>query len=137
MSSYLAAQALQKAERDWRAGKMVPCRITVALNANSLYGPEVDVACGAEEPAVDQWEAGILYPTWQQVLLLAELCGVTPGFFMQDFAGDKEPMRGIICSRGRGGRGCVPFDTSGQVTVFAREAIAVTVRGASHVAHPR
>lgn len=62
----------------WRAGELRPCRITLALNARGLYGPQVDEACGAAEPDVDLWEAGKLYPTWEQVLLLAKLCGVTP-----------------------------------------------------------
>jgi len=62
----------------WRAGELRPDRITMALNAAKLYGPEVDVACGAAEPDVDLWEAGKLYPTWEQVLLLAKLTGVTP-----------------------------------------------------------
>jgi hypothetical protein len=50
------------------------------LDAQALYGPEVDKACGAEEPDVDLWEAGKLYPTWRQVLMLAELTGNTPRF---------------------------------------------------------
>lgn len=62
----------------WRAGELRPDRITLALNARALYGPEVDEACGASEPDVDLWEAGKLYPTWEQVLLLAKLTGVTP-----------------------------------------------------------
>jgi hypothetical protein len=62
----------------WRAGELRPYRITMALNARGLYGPDVDVECGASEPDVDLWEAGKLYPTWEQVLLLAKLTGVTP-----------------------------------------------------------
>jgi hypothetical protein len=62
----------------------VPWRITVVLDAKGLYGPEVDEACGAAEPDVDLWEAGVLYPTWEQVQRLAELCGVTPRFLMDD-----------------------------------------------------
>lgn len=62
----------------WRAGELRPYRITTALNARGLYGPEVDIACGVSEPDVDLWEAGKLYPTWDQVVLLAKLTGVTP-----------------------------------------------------------
>jgi len=68
------------AYRLWRAGELQPHLITRALDARALYGPEVDIACGATEPDVDLWEAGKLYPAWRQVLLLAELCGVTPRF---------------------------------------------------------
>jgi hypothetical protein len=64
----------------WRAGEVKPYMITRCLDVKGLYGPEVDKACGAEEPDVDLWEAGKLYPTWQQLLLLAKLCGVTPRF---------------------------------------------------------
>lgn len=66
------------AYRLWRAGELRPYLITHALDARSLYGPEVDVACGATEPDVDLWEAGKLYPTWAQLLRLAALCEVTP-----------------------------------------------------------
>jgi hypothetical protein len=64
---------LDEARRLWGEGKMVPQRITMALDVRKLYGPEVDIACGAVEPDVDRWEAGKLYPTWRQVLLLAQL----------------------------------------------------------------
>lgn len=66
------------AYRLWRAGELQPYLITHALDARGLYGPKVDEACGATEPDVDLWEAGKLYPTWGQVLRLADLCGVTP-----------------------------------------------------------
>lgn len=68
------------AYRLWQAGELRPYRITRALDAKALYGPEVDAACGANEPDVDLWEAGKLYPTWEQVILLAKLTGVTPRF---------------------------------------------------------
>lgn len=71
----------QRLKRDWAAGLLVPHRITLALDLAKLDGPEVDRACGAEEPAVDMWEAGTLYPTWDQLLALADLCGVPAGFF--------------------------------------------------------
>ncbi|MDF3320228.1 hypothetical protein P3G66_31950, partial [Rhodococcus sp. C3V] len=41
-------------------------RITRALDAAELYGPDVDIACGAQEPAVDEWEAGTRYPSFGQ-----------------------------------------------------------------------
>ena len=66
----------------WAAGKVVPHRITTALDMQGLYGPEVDEACGATEPDVDMWEAGTLYPTWEQVLALARLTDYPPRFFM-------------------------------------------------------
>lgn len=74
---------LEKAKRLWKAGKMVPWQITIALDAMGLEGPEVDVACGAKEPDVDQWESGDLYPTWEQVLALSKLTGRLPILFME------------------------------------------------------
>lgn len=64
---------------------IVPARITLALDAAGLYGPEVDDQVGTYEgnPAgdVDAWELGEAIPTREQVRLLAELCGVTVAFF--------------------------------------------------------
>lgn len=73
-----------RAELLYRGGHLAPWRITMALDAKGLDGPEVDIACGTAEPDVDLWEAGVLYPTWEQVLKLATLCGVTPRFLMDD-----------------------------------------------------
>lgn len=78
---YDDALAAQRDYRLWAAGEVVPARITTALDAAGLDGPEVDEACGAREPDVDMWEAGLLYPTWEQLCLLADLTGCTPGFF--------------------------------------------------------
>jgi hypothetical protein len=77
------AEAEAREARDyrlWAAGLLKPWLITFKLDAMNLYGPEVDVACGAREPDVDLWEAGRLYPTWEQTKLLAKLVGCTPGF---------------------------------------------------------
>nr|WP_294637914.1 hypothetical protein [uncultured Rhodococcus sp.] len=60
----------------WRDGKLVPWYITHTLDCGQHIGPQVDIACKAEEPAVDRWEAGVLYPTWEQAVALAELVGV-------------------------------------------------------------
>lgn len=73
----------QEAKRRWEAGLVVPHYITVALDLNGLYGPEVDEACGASEPDVDRWEAGELYPGWDQLCALAELAGYPVAFFVR------------------------------------------------------
>lgn len=72
---------IERAELRWGIGEVVPFRITQALDGAGLFGPEVDVACGAVEPAVDEWEAGVRYPTFEQLLLLAELTGHDPEWF--------------------------------------------------------
>lgn len=68
------------AYRLWRAGELRPYLVTRVLDAAGLDGPEVDVECGTQEPDVDLWEAGKLYPTWEQLRRLAKLTGVTPRF---------------------------------------------------------
>ncbi len=69
------------AHQRWAAGMVVPHNISTALDAMGLEGPEVDAECGVREPAVDLWEAGKLYPTWDQLVRLAALTGCTPRFF--------------------------------------------------------
>lgn len=71
-----------RAREKWAMGLVVPAHITIALDAADLYGPEVDRACGVVEPAVDMWEAGRLYPTWEQIVAVAELTRKTPAYFM-------------------------------------------------------
>lgn len=75
-------QHLEAARRDWKAGHVQPWRITQALDAAGLWGPEVDEKCGGAEPMVDEWEEGARYPTFEQLLELAALTGVTPAMFM-------------------------------------------------------
>ncbi|MDJ0434682.1 hypothetical protein [Rhodococcus qingshengii] len=60
----------------WRTGKLVPWYITCRLDGGRHNGPEVDIACHAEEPAVDNWELGRLYPNWGQTVALARLLNV-------------------------------------------------------------
>lgn len=74
------------ARRQWAKGLVRPYLITMWLDAKDLYGPEVDRACGVEEPTVDQWEAGHVYPTWEQLCALAELCGVRPWAFIREIS---------------------------------------------------
>lgn len=84
-----------RARSNWESGLVVPWRITVALDAMGLYGPEVDEACGAQEPDVDRWEAGELYPTWEQLVALADLTGCTARFFTMH---DVEPIPAALTS---------------------------------------
>lgn len=79
----LDEQAHDKALSDWWAGRVVPHLITMALDADGLYGPDVDRACLVAEPTVDRWEAGEVYPSWEQLCALAELTGKQPSWFME------------------------------------------------------
>lgn len=96
------AVRLQREERLLATAKPNPARITAALDAAGLWGPEVDRACGVEEPTVDLWEAGELVPTPDQVRALAKLCGVTPTMFY----GEHKPVPMWLC----GSDGCEYID---------------------------
>ncbi len=82
-AGYAAALARQENEQLIRAGKVVPARITMALDFRGLEGPEVDAACGGAEPDVDMWELGQAVPAPEQVVKLAELTGFPVAFFYQ------------------------------------------------------
>ncbi|HKS46746.1 MAG TPA: hypothetical protein VJT49_16865 [Amycolatopsis sp.] len=118
----------QRAYHEWRAGKLVPYRITLALDAKDLYGPEVDAACGVAEPQVDMWEAGTLYPTWEQLQALAALTGCTERFFMRQPHEDLPHETSMRFHR-IGGQKCDRRQPP-PVRAFTREAIAATVRSA-------
>ncbi|MCF8786209.1 hypothetical protein [Rhodococcus ruber] len=60
----------------WLAGKLVPWYISHHLDRGRHTGPAVDIACNAEEPAVDMWELGTVYPRWDQTVALARLLDV-------------------------------------------------------------
>lgn len=82
----------------------VLARITAALDLRGLYGPEVDRACGVEEPTVDQWEAGELVPTPEQVDALARLTDFPVAYFYMPMKALTGPM--FLCSEG----GCEIID---------------------------
>ncbi|WP_143542740.1 hypothetical protein [Rhodococcus qingshengii] len=60
----------------WHSGKLAPLVITTLLDRGRHFGPHVDHACKEEEPEVDLWEVGRLYPRWDQTIALAQLLGV-------------------------------------------------------------
>ncbi|MFQ4149814.1 hypothetical protein AAGW05_14155 [Arthrobacter sp. LAPM80] len=69
----------------WQGGVLRPTAITLAFEpqaragrrgaaASTVFvGEWVDVACGVQEPAVDRWEQGLIYPTWEQLCKLSAL----------------------------------------------------------------
>lgn len=115
----------------WREGLLSPRAITAALDMRQLYGPEVDRACGVEEPAVDQWEAGQLYPSWEQVEALSRLTGFAVRFFTGDH--DAEITGGFMCQRSGRGRGCYPLSGSRGPREFPRDVVAATPGTRWHV----
>lgn len=76
------AEMLRIARIKWAAGLVIPDHITVVLDMGGHYGPEVDAACLAAEPDVDMWEAGRLYPRWEQVRALSKLAGFGEVYLM-------------------------------------------------------
>ncbi|MEI4742000.1 hypothetical protein [Rhodococcus erythropolis] len=83
--AFTAAQrraAHDRAYEHWITGALAPYRITRALDAAELYGPDVDIACGAQEPACGDWEAGTRYPSFEQLLALAALTHQSPDSFI-------------------------------------------------------
>lgn len=72
------------ARRAWEAGLVRPDMLTLWLDYRGLDGPGVDAACGVREPTVDLWEAGRVYPSWEQLLALAKLCQVPVWKFTED-----------------------------------------------------
>ncbi|MEX7469096.1 hypothetical protein AB4Z39_05215 [Mycobacterium adipatum] len=109
----------------WREGLVSPRAITAALDVRALYGPEVDEACGVQEPAVDQWEAGQLYPSWEQLEALSRLTGFPVQFFTR--AHDSEITGGFLCQRSGRGRGCRPLSTPRGPQEFPPDVVAATV----------
>lgn len=117
-SSQLTPAQRRNLDRSTREGKAPnPKRITFALDARGLYGPEVDIACGVVEPAVDEWEAGTRVPTPAQVVALARLTEFPVGFFYR--ADPPATEVGYICSRtGPRGQRCVRIDNRPDATVL-------------------
>ena len=64
----------------WAGGKLIPAAISMRIEMHLIShpehdGPAFDPLVLAAEPEVDHWEAGILYPTWEQTVALCELTG--------------------------------------------------------------
>lgn len=110
--------ALTEAQAKWRRGAVYPDSITAALDMQNLYGPEVDKACGVEEPAVDMWEAGELYPTWEQLLALSALTGFPVHFFTT--SRPAPPSSVMACSP----RGCEVIEPKPTVSRYPRAVVA-------------
>jgi hypothetical protein len=79
----------------------VPAQMTQAFNLRELEGPEVDEACGAAEPAVDRWEAGLEVPTSLQVRLMAQLTRCRISWFYQPVREEERSMTIRLCYRSR------------------------------------
>jgi hypothetical protein len=97
-AGYARAQTAQDTDRRAAAGRVVPARITMALDSRGLEGPDVDTACGTFEgnPAgdVDMWELALAVPTAEQVRAIAQLSGYPLAWFYEPLA--PGPMVGPV-----------------------------------------
>jgi hypothetical protein len=83
------------------AGTVDPRRITIALDALGLDGPEVDEALGvhnALDTVVDSWEAGDTAPTLSELRRLCTLTGKILAWFFG--ATPLSPTSGWACGNG-------------------------------------
>lgn len=114
--------------QDWQHGRVVPHRITMALDLHGHHGPEVDAACGVEEPAVDMWEAGTLYPSWEQLQALAVICPqVLLAYFVLPLI-DPLPLATSLRFHRVGGRATDQREPPA-VRCYPPEVVWATVRG--------
>ena len=123
------APGAAEAKTRWQRGLAVPHRITLALDIARLDGPGVDEACGVQEPAVDLWECGRLYPTWEQLCRLAQLTGFPVAFFTAPLASEP-PM--LVNLHRPYGNGQAVFEAVRQerpVPAFTQSAIRRTLGG--------
>lgn len=124
LAAIAAGPGAAEAHRLWHAGLTVPYWVTTALDVRELDGPEVDEACGTQEPAVDLWEAGQLYPEWEELLRLALLTGFPVGFFTRE--SPEHPLRVSETSL----RFHMPLPPEREpVLAFTRAAIEATLAG--------
>lgn len=105
---YMAARTRQENEALIASGKVVPARITIALDIRELDGPEVDEQCDTWDgnPAgdVDRWELALAVPSPDQVRLLAELTDFPEVWFYLPIEPGPLPGDGPVWLCGR--RGC-------------------------------
>lgn len=105
---YAKARLNQEGERLIAAGRVVPARITMALDIGGHEGPAVDLACGTFEgnPAgdVDMWETALAAPSPEQVRALSKLTGYPMAWFYE--AIEPGPLTGPVWMCWTGRRGC-------------------------------
>jgi hypothetical protein len=82
---------------------VVPTRITTALDARGLDGPDVDEQVGTwtGNPAgdVNAWQRGEAVPSREQVRRLAELCEMPVVYFYEPITDAERDMVVFICGR--------------------------------------
>jgi hypothetical protein len=84
---YASAAHRASTEKLIAGGKVVPARITIALDICGLDGPEIDEQVGTwhgnPDGDIDRWEQALAVPSPQQVELLATLTECTVAWFYE------------------------------------------------------
>lgn|SRR5699024_1325485 len=71
----------------WRQGGIVPGRIALARAYLGLHPQNIANVCGTDAEAVDLWELGLEYPTWDEFTDVVLLSGLPWGFFVRPVVG--------------------------------------------------
>ncbi len=100
----------QDNERLLADGRVVPARITMAMDLAGLHGPDVDERCGTYHgnPAgdIDRWEQALAVPSAEQVELMAAETGFPVPWFYRPVKPGPTPGEGPIWICWRDRRGC-------------------------------
>lgn len=111
------------AYRHWRRGQAVPGRVTLARAYLNLGPQNVANVCGTDAEAVDLWELGIEYPTWDELGDLALLSSLPIGFFMRPVEGPGALFAVPDSWEGDG------HERDGLVSTCCQEGVRDSVRG--------
>lgn len=75
------------AYRTWRAGHLVPGRIALARQYHALPQQSVANVCGTDLEAIDLWEQGVEYPSWDELQDFLALTRLPVEFFARPVEG--------------------------------------------------
>jgi hypothetical protein len=108
--AYSAAAVSQRDGRLIASGKVVPARISIAMDIAGLDGHGVDLRCGTyhgnPDGDVDRWEQAIAVPSPEQVRLMAEATDFPIAWFYRPVKPGPTPGDGPVWICWRDRRGC-------------------------------
>lgn len=108
--AWSAAAIRQRDGRLIAAGKVVPARISIAMDIAGLDGHGVDLRCGTyhgnPDGDIDRWEQALKTPSPEQVRLMAEVTGFPIAWFYRPARPGPTPGDGPVWICWRDKRGC-------------------------------
>jgi hypothetical protein len=108
--AYAQAATNQRDGRLIAAGKVVPARISIAMDIAGLDGHGVDLRCGTyhgnPDGDVDRWEQALAVPSPLQVRLMSEVTGFPIAWFYRPVKPGPTPGTGPVWVCWRDRRGC-------------------------------